>query len=73
MAPLQFQPESKGQMVGVQVGLNAVGARVKGVAVGAGVGFEGQLVMPSLNSHSALASDFWLGSLDGRIEGCLDG
>ena len=57
MAPLQFQPEAKGAMVGVMVGLDVVGARVKGAAVGAGVGFEGQLVMASLNSHSALASD----------------
>ena len=57
MAPLQFQPAAKGVMVGVMVGLDAVGARVKGAAVGAGVGFEGQLVIPSLNSHSALASD----------------
>ncbi len=52
MAPSQFQPEAKDAMVGVMVGLNAVGA-----AVGAGVGFDGQLKMPSLNSHSALASD----------------
>ena len=43
-------------MVGVMVGLDAVGARVNGAAVGAGVGFEGQLVMPSLKLHSALAS-----------------
>ena len=57
MVPLQFQPEAKGAMVGVMVGLDVVGARVKGAAVGAGVGFEGQLVMASLNSHSALASD----------------
>ncbi len=56
MAPLQFQPE-KGAMVGVLVGLDALGARVKGAAVGAAVGFDGQLAMPSLNSHSALASD----------------
>ena len=57
MAPLHFQPEYKGAMVGVLVGLDAVGARVKGAAVGSGVGFEGQLVMPSLNEHSASASD----------------
>ena len=57
MAPLQFQPEAKGAMVGVMVGLDAVGARVKGTAVGAGVGFEGQLAIPILNAHSALASD----------------
>jgi hypothetical protein len=57
VAPLQFQPEAKGAMVGVMVGLDAVGARVKGAAVGAGVGFDGQLVMPSLNAHSALASN----------------
>ena len=44
-------------MVGVMVGLDEVGARVKGAAVGAGVGFEGQFVIPSLNSHKALASD----------------
>ncbi len=54
---MQFQPEAKGAMVGVIVGLDVVGARVKGAAVGAGVGFEGQLLIPSLNSHSALASD----------------
>ncbi len=53
---MQFQPETKGAMVGVMVGLDAVGGRVKGAAVGAGVGFEGQLVMLSLNAHSASAS-----------------
>ncbi len=59
LAPLQFQPKAKDAMVGVMVGLDAVGAKVprKGAAVGAGVGFDGQLVMPSLNAHSASASD----------------
>ena len=57
VAPMQFQPEAKGAMVGVLVGLDAVGESVKGAAVGAGVGFDGQFVMASLNSHSALASD----------------
>ena len=67
---MQSQPEDKGAMVGVMVGLDAVGAmvgvmvgldavgaRVTGAAVGAGVGFDGQLIMPSLNAHSASASD----------------
>jgi hypothetical protein len=54
--PLQFQPEVKGEMVGVLVGFDAVGARVNGAAVGEGVGFDGQLVIPSLKAHRALAS-----------------
>ena len=54
MIPMQFQP-AKGAMVGVLVGLKNVGARVKGAAVGEGVGFEGQFAIPSLNAHSALA------------------
>ncbi len=55
--PLQFQPDAKGTIVGARVGADAVGAAVKGAAVGAGLGFEGQLVIPSLNAHRALASD----------------
>ena len=57
MLPLQFQPEVKGAVVGVMAGFDAVGARVTGDAVGEGVGFDGQLVIPSLNAHKALASD----------------
>ena len=54
--PLQFHPVT-GMMVGIMVGFDAVGARVKGADVGEGVGFDGQLVIPSLNTHRALASD----------------
>ncbi len=53
--PSQFQPPT-GAIVGVTVGLDAVGARVKGAAVGEGVGFDGQLAIPSLKAQRALAS-----------------
>ncbi len=85
--PLQFQPCVIGRMVGIMVGFDEVGARVKGAEVGEGVGFDGQLVMPSLKAQRALASDccglmvgamdclkgFPVGRLDGWEEGCLDG
>ena len=54
--PLQFQPV-KEAMVGVTVGADAVGARVKGAAEGERVGFDGQFVIPSLKAQRALASD----------------
>ncbi len=65
-------------MVGIMVGFDTVGARVKGAAVGEGVGFDGQLVMPSLKAHRALASDCcccWLteGDIDGNNDGVNEG
>ncbi len=55
--PLQFQPEVKGTIVGFMVGFDVAGARVAGDAEGKAVGFDGQLVIPSLNAHKASASE----------------
>ncbi len=57
MAPLQSQPlKAIGDIVGVLEGANDVGD-TDGAMVGAAVGVAGQLVMPSLKAHKALASD----------------
>ncbi len=77
VSPSQFQPLVTGTMVGIMVGIDAVGARVKGAEVGEGVGFDGQFVMPSLKAHKALASDCCglveVGDIDGDNDGAIDG
>ena len=63
MPPLHDHPVNTGDAdvdaVGIIVGANDVGdadVPAVGARVGDAVGFEGQLVMPSLKLHSALAS-----------------
>ncbi len=60
MAPLQVQPvKLAGDNVGYMDGMNKVGdadADAVGATVGAAVGFDGQFVIPNLNSHKAFPS-----------------
>jgi hypothetical protein len=65
-------------MVGIMVGfLVAEVGRVTGADVGEGVGFDGQLVMPSLKAQRALASDccglIEVGDIVGDNDGATDG
>lgn len=58
MFPSQFQlPIVRVDKVGVRVRADTVGTRVRGALVGVRVGYSGQLVMPCLKAHKALASD----------------
>ena len=58
--PIQLQPvKVAGDIVGYIEGANDVGDADDdnvGATVGAAVGFDGQLVMPCLKEHKALAS-----------------
>ncbi len=79
VAPSQFQPVNAFcEIVGYIVGAKAVGdtdkdAEEEGERVGAVVGFDGQLLIPSLNVQRAFASDICradpVGAAVGKVVG----
>ncbi len=78
VAPSQFQPvkELLKNIVGYIVGAKAVGDTDKdadeGEGVGAVVGFDGQLLIPCLNTQRAFASDIcWADPVGARVGGVV--